>query len=40
MTGRSLDEVVGGPGPTEILIGLVVVGGGLAPNLINLVRRG
>jgi hypothetical protein len=40
MTGRSLDEVIGGPGPTEILIGLVVVGGALAPNLINLVRRG
>jgi hypothetical protein len=39
MTGRSLDEAIGGPGPTEILIGLVLVGGGLAPVLFGRFAR-
>jgi hypothetical protein len=38
-TGHSLDQAVGGPGPTVLLIVAVLIGGAWAPSLLGRLRR-
>ncbi|HWE98733.1 MAG TPA: hypothetical protein VG248_02950, partial [Caulobacteraceae bacterium] len=39
VTGQSLDQAIGGAGPTVVLIGIVVAAGAAVPNIARWSRR-